>query len=134
VAEKRRETHFLRYEQKAKWFEDYVEKETAGARKRVEDAEAAVQKEQEDIRKAENVGLTNSEPEKTFEEMMVAIGDSLSVLASSDDGEDGEDEDDEETELGQLSDDDKPGWMMGTITKTVQQHHEGYRPKQMKLD
>jgi len=37
------------------------------------------------------MGLTNKEPEKTFEEMMVAIGDSLSDLASSDDGEDGED-------------------------------------------
>jgi len=37
------------------------------------------------------------------------------------DGEDGEDEDDEETEFGQLSEDDEPGWAMGTITKPVQQ-------------
>jgi len=62
------------------------------------------------------VGLTKGEPEKTFQEMMVAIGDSLSDLASSDDGEDEEDEDDEETEQGQLSEDDEPGWVMGTIT------------------
>ena len=73
------------------------------------------------------------EPEKTFEEMLVAIGDSLSDLASSDDGEDGEEEDDEETEQGNLSEDDEPGWVMGTITKMVQQRIQRFRQKQMKL-
>ena len=66
--------------------------------------------------------------------MLVAIGDSLSDLASSDDGEDGEDDDDEETEQGKLSEDDEPGWVMGTITKTVQQRMERFRQKPMKLD
>jgi hypothetical protein len=47
---------------------------------------------------AEIAGLTSREPEKMFEEMLVAIGYSLSDLASSDDGEDGEEKDDEETE------------------------------------
>jgi len=61
----------------------------------------------------------NREPEKTFEEMMVAIGDSLSDFAGSDYGENGEDEDDVETEQGRLSDKGEPGWMMGTIMKTV---------------
>jgi len=53
--------------------------------------------------------------------MLNPIGDSLSDLASSEDEEDGEDEDDDEedTELGKLSKDDEPGWVMGTITKTV---------------
>jgi len=74
------------------------------------------------------------EPEKTFEEILVAIGDSLSDLASSDDGEDREDEDDEESEQGKLNDDDEPGWVMGTITKTVQQRMESFRQKQMKLN
>jgi len=134
AAEKRRETHFLSNEEKEKWIEDDVERETAGARKRVEDAEAAVQQEQDDMAQAEIAGLTSREPEKTFEEMMVAIRDSLSDLASSDDGEDGEEEDDEETEQGNLSEDDKPGWVMGTITKTVQQRMERFRQKQMKLD
>jgi len=64
---------------------------------------------------------------------MAAIGDSLSHLASSDNGEDGEDED-EETELGKLSEDDEPGWVMGTISKTVQQRMESFWQKQMKLD
>ena len=134
AAEKRRETHFLCNEEKEKLIEDYVERETAGARKRVEDAEAAVHQEQDDMTQAEIAGLTSREPEKTFEEMLVAIGDSLSDLASCNDGEDGEDEDDEETEQGKLRDDDKPGWVMSTITKTVQQRMESFRQKQMKLD
>jgi hypothetical protein len=74
------------------------------------------------------------EPAKTFEEMLVAIGDSLSDLASSDDGADGEGEDDSETEQGNLSDDDEPGWVMDTITKTVHQCMERFRQKQTKLD
>jgi hypothetical protein len=47
-----------------------VERETAGARKRVEDAEAAVQQEQDDMTQAEIAGLTSREPKKTFEESM----------------------------------------------------------------
>jgi len=35
AAEKRRETHFLCNEEREKWIEDYVEQETAVARKRV---------------------------------------------------------------------------------------------------
>jgi len=66
--------------------------------------------------------------------MLVAIGDSLSDLASSDAGEDGEEEDDEETEQGNFSEDDKPSWVMGTITKTGQQRMERFQQKQMKLD
>jgi len=125
---------FLSNEAKEKWIEDYVERETAGARKRIEDAEAAVQQEQDDKTHAEMVGLTSRDPEKTFEEMVVAIGDSLSDIASSDDGEDGEDEDDEETEQRNLSEYDEPSWVMGTITKMVQQHMERFWQKQMKLD
>jgi hypothetical protein len=83
---------------------------------------------------AEIAGLTSRKPEKTIEEMLVAIGDSLSDRASSDDGEDAEEEDDEETEQGNLSEDDEPSWVMGTITKTVQQRRERFRQKQMKLD
>jgi hypothetical protein len=134
AAGKRRGTHFLSNEEKEKWIEDYVERETAGARKRVEDAEGAVQQEQEDMPHAEIAELMCREPEKTFEEMLVAIGDSLSDLATSDDGEDGEEEDDEETQQGNLSEDDEPGWVMGTITTTVQQRVERFRQKQMKLD
>jgi len=45
---------------------------------------------------AEKAGLTTTKPETTFGEMLNAIGDSLSDLASSDDGEDGEDPNDDE--------------------------------------
>jgi len=83
---------------------------------------------------AEITGLPSREPAKTCEEMLPAIGDSLSDLASSNDGEDGEDEDDEETEQGYLSKDDEPGWVMCTITKTVQQRMERFRQNQMNLD
>jgi len=83
---------------------------------------------------AEIAAWTSREPEKNLEEMLVAIRDSLSDLASSDDGEDGEEEDDEETEQGNLSEDDEPSWVMGTITKMVQQRIERSRQKQMKID
>jgi len=133
-AEMRRETHLLSTEENEKWIEDNVERETAGARKRVEDAEAAVQHKQDDTMHAEIAGLTSREPEKTFEVMLVAIGDSLRDLASSDNGVDGAEEDDEETEQGNLSEDNEPGWVMATITKKVQQRMERFWQKQMKLD
>jgi len=67
--------------------------------------------------------------------MLKAIGDSLSDLASSEDEEDREDEDDDEenTELGKLSEDDEPGWVMGTISKTVPHRMESFWQKQMRL-
>jgi hypothetical protein len=133
AAVKRRETHFLSNEEKGKWIEDYVERATAGASMRVEDADAAVQQNQNDMAHAEIAGLMFREPKNTYEEMMAALRDSLSDLASPDNGEDGEDED-EETEQGKLSEDDEPGWVMGTISKTLQQRTENFRQKQMKLD
>jgi hypothetical protein len=133
AAEKQRKTHFFSNKDRETWIEAYVERETAGARKRVEDTEAAVQQEQDNMAHAEIAELTSRQPEKTFEEMMAAIGDSLSDLARSDDGEDGEDED-EQTEQGKLSEDDEPGWVMGTISKMVQQPMESFRQKQMKVD
>jgi hypothetical protein len=59
AAEKRREPHFLSNKAKEKLIEDYVERETAGARKRVEDAEAAVQQEQDNMSHAEIAGSTS---------------------------------------------------------------------------
>jgi hypothetical protein len=79
---------------------------------------------------------TTTKPEITLEEMLYAIGDSLSDLASSDEEEDGEDEDDDEDDTGhgKLSDDDEPGWVMGTIPKTVQHIMECFRQKQLRFD
>jgi len=82
AAEKRRETHFLSSQEKEKWFEDYVERETAGARQQVEAAEAAIRQEQDVTESPENWGLTTREPERSFHEMIVAIGDGVSDIAS----------------------------------------------------
>jgi hypothetical protein len=132
AAESRQERNFLNEKEKEKWIQDYMERETAVPRKRVEDAETAVKQEQEDIGSAESGGLTAREPGQTFDEMLDAIGDRLSYVASSDNEEDGED--DEDTEQGKLSEDHEPGWVMGTIPKTVQQRMERFLGKQMKLD
>jgi len=86
------------------------------------------------MRKAENVGLTTREPEKTFLEIRVTIRDSLSDIARSNDEEGGEYKVDEDIELGKLSEDDNPGWVMGTISKTVQLHIMRFQQKQMTLD
>jgi len=118
AAEKQQERHSFSNEDKENWIDDYVERETARATKWVEEAEAAVQQEQQDMNNAKSTGLTNREPEISFEEMMVAIGDSLGDLVTSDDGEDGKDED-EETEQGKPSEDEQHGWVMGKINKTV---------------
>ena len=84
---------------------------------------------------AENAGATTTKPEMTFGEMMNIIGEGLSDLASSDDEQDEENYKDgeEDPEHGKLSDDDEPGWVMGTISKTVQHHMESFRQKQMSL-
>jgi len=84
------------------------------------------------MRQAEIAGWTATQSKKTFEEIWVAIGHSLNDLGSSHDGEDVEDEHDEETEQGKLSEDDEPGWRMGTITNTVQQRLMRIQQNQMK--
>jgi hypothetical protein len=58
--------------------------------------------------------------------MLNAIGNSLSNLACSEDQDYGEykDDDEDDTELGKLSEDDKPLWVMGTISKMVQHQME----------
>ena len=65
--------------------------------------------EQEEMRNCENVGLTSREPHKTVEEMMIAIGDSLSNLASSENEDNGDDQDDEDPKEAMPSEDDEPG-------------------------
>jgi len=136
AAGKRHKTHFLNNEEKEQLIEDYEEWETAVARKRVEDAENAIKQDRDDMRNAEKAGLTTTKPERTFGEMLNAMGDSLSDLAISDDGEDGEDKDDDEEHPpgGKLGKDDETGRVMGTIFKTAQHRMERFRQKQMKLD
>jgi len=126
--------HFLSTNEREKWIENYVESETTGARKQVQDGEVAISQQQKDTETAEKMGLTPRDPTIVFHKMMSSFGDSLSDIASSNDGENGEVEDDEEREQGQLSKDDEPGWVMGTISKMVQQCMESFWQKQMKLN
>jgi hypothetical protein len=66
----------------------FVERETAMARKRVQDTETTIM---QDMTNAENGSATTGKPETRFEEMLNAIGDSLSDLASSHDLQHGQD-------------------------------------------
>jgi hypothetical protein len=78
---------------------------------------------------------TTRKAEKTFQKMLNAVGDSLSDLASSDDEKDGEHKEEEnDTELGKLSEDDEPGWVMGTISKTVPHCMESFQQTQLGLE
>jgi len=134
VAQNLREMQSLSNKEKQKWIEDYAETETTRPRKQVDDGEAVIRQDHEDTEAAEHTALINKEPKKTFHEIFVAIEDSLSDIPSSNNGEDTDDEDHGVIEQGQLSEDDKPSWVMGTITKIVQQRMERFRQKQMKLD
>jgi len=113
-----------------------VEREAAVAGKRVQDAETAIMQELNDMTTAEHVGTTTGRPETLFEELLNTIGESLSNLASSDAEQNDEDKEynEHDTELGKLSYDDEPGWVLGTIPKAVQHHMKSFRQKQMKLD
>jgi len=113
-----------------------VEGETAVASKRVDAAETAIKPEQDDMRNCEKAGLTTTKPETTFQESVNTIGDSLSDYECSDDEQDrdNQDDDDEDPAGGKLTEDDEPGWVMGTISKTEHYRMEGFRHKQMKLD
>ena len=67
--------------------------------------------------------------------MLNTIGDSLTNFASSNDEQEGKhkEDDEEDTELCKLSEDDEPGWVMGTLSQTVQQCMESLRQKPMRL-
>jgi len=121
--------YYWRNEENKIWFEDYVERETAVARMPVEDAETAIKQQPEDMRQADTGELITGEPEITFQVIVIAVGDSLSDLAYSDNQQDGDDEDAEHTELSKLSKDEVPGGVLGAISKTVQQHIEGFWQK-----
>jgi hypothetical protein len=64
--------------------------------------------------------------------MLNTIGDSLSAFASNQDS-DHQDDDEEDAELGLLSADDKTGWLMGTISKTILHLIVCYLQKQLNL-
>jgi hypothetical protein len=84
---------------------------------------------------AENGGAITSKPETFFEGEVKTIGVTLSDRVSSDDKHEGEDkaDDEEDIYLRKPSDDDEPGRVMSTISKTLQHCMESFRKKQMML-
>jgi hypothetical protein len=135
-AEKRRETHCLSNGQKVKWIEDYLDRGTAMARMRDHHTVTLSMLDQDQMGNVEKGRSTTTKPEITFQEMLNAIGESLSDLTSTEDEQDGEVENDykEGTELGKLTEDNKPGWVICTITNTVLHRMQSFGPKQMTLN
>jgi hypothetical protein len=74
--------------------------------------------------------------EKTFEQMLNTIGNAMCDHAISNDEQHGDDEkgDDKVIELSKMREDDEPGWVMGTISKTGKQRMEHFRQIQIMLD
>jgi hypothetical protein len=116
--------------------ENYVELETAVARQRIQNAEVEMIPQQKQMGNAEIGRSITTKPEITFVELLNAIRESLSDPTCSEDEEDGDnkDDDDQDTRHGKLSEGEEHGWVMGTISKTVQHHLEIFRQKQMSLD
>jgi len=112
-----------------------MNRESAVAFKRVEYAVTAIMQKQEDMTNAKKVGLTTRMPEKTCKEMLNALRESLSDVASSDHEEDAdyEENDEEHRVFATLSKHDEPGRVIGTISKMVHQRMESFRQKQMRL-
>lgn len=137
VVDKQSDTHCLSNDNdEEKWIEDYVHGETAIVIQPAENSEPPIQQQQKHNRNAEKLELTTRKSEKTFEEMLNAIRDSLSHLVSSDNEEGGktQDNDEENTELATLSKDDKPCRVIGKISKMVQHCITSFQQKQMKFD
>lgn len=88
------------------------------------------------MRNAGKAGLTTRKPEIPSEEMLNAIGHSLSDLASPNNRVVVEDKDDNahDTELGRLSEADEYGYVMGTTCKTVEYRLEPFRQKEICQD
>jgi uncharacterized membrane protein YkoI len=106
-----------------------VDQETTVARKQVHDTEAAIIQAQDHMRNVEKARSTTTKPETTLDKILNAIVNSLSDRPSSEVEEDGEDEDDDEedTEHGKQSQDEEPGCVMGTISKSVRHRMEHFQ-------
>jgi hypothetical protein len=104
-------------DQREKWIENYVERETQVARQRVEAADAAVN---EDMEREYVPGAmpSASTKKRTFEELLALVGDDLdNVVPSDDDDDDDEEEPDEDEDEKEWADDDD--FVPGQMDKTT---------------
>jgi hypothetical protein len=105
-----------------KWIDDYVERETEVARRRVEAADAAVKEDMERQYATSAQMPPAANPKKTFEELLALVGDDIdNVVPSDDDDDEEEDEEldsdeDEDIHDGSL---DEDGFVPGQINKTT---------------
>jgi hypothetical protein len=73
------------------------------------------------MRSAEKVGLTTRKSETTYKVMLNTISNGMRDHGSSTNEQDGDDKekDQDDTVLGKQNEDEEPGWVMGTISKSV---------------
>jgi hypothetical protein len=88
------------------------------------------------MRNTQQTELRTRKSTETFEEILNAIQESLCNIASSNDKKNGEEieHDEKDSALGKLSEDDKPSWVMGTASNTMQQPRESFRQNQMRYE
>jgi hypothetical protein len=112
-----------------------VERETAVARKPVQDTQTAIVQELEDMTPADSAGATSRKAERNVDERLNAIGETLNDLAISNDQQEVENENDEQedTELGKLSH-DEPGWVIHRFSKEVDHRMQSIWQKEVRFD
>lgn len=97
--------------------------------------QTATQFEQDAGRYAEIKVFKTQWLEESFKERPNTLGDNLNSFPTFGNDKDVEDEDsdDEESNLGKLSEDNEPSWVVGTTCKTVRHCIESFWQTQMRL-
>jgi hypothetical protein len=111
---------------KGKYAQNSVECELAAARKGVEQTERACEQQQQDITNADNARITTRDFEIRCPKMIIATaaipnGFGFFVNVGNEDHEN-----DQDTVLSKLTEEDKPSWVVGTVSKMVHQQIERY--------
>jgi hypothetical protein len=101
AAAKKKEVKDMDEEERGRWIDDYVEKETRVARQRVEAADAAVKADMEKVYDPKTV----DEPKKTFQELLALVGDDIDNVVPSDDDDDWDDSEEDSDEEAEEDDD-----------------------------
>lgn len=128
-------------DQRDKWIEDYVERETAAARKRAEEADLAWALEKERLA---SVSAVDQHPEtaesaRSFNQMLEDIGESIDDVATSgeedeDNEDDDDDEEDEEDIEGESDEEEGSGWVPDIVQKSAQRRIDAFREKCMWIE
>jgi hypothetical protein len=138
VAGLRSGIQFFDKEEKKQWIQEFVVKEMAAARKRVAEAEEAVERERERAEDMKLRRLAAGPTKMTFHGMMEAIGNNVEDVMTSDEDDDDEEDDEDDTDDTKVGDDAENEYecdsVVGTINQSVQQCLVSFRAKRMKLE